>query len=87
MWEGQVRATHIKKLNRGRDQKGTSQKDWVEITITQGKNRQVHRMFEKVNLDVEKLKRVAIGGLKLGPLKPGTYRPLREKDLEQLFRS
>ena len=42
-------------------------------------------MFEKINLDVEKLKRVAIGELKLGPLKSGDYRPLNRKDLEKLF--
>jgi 23S rRNA pseudouridine2605 synthase len=78
---GKVRATHIKKLK-----KGAEKKDWVEITITEGKNRQVRKMFAKVGLDVEKLKRVSIGQLKLGPLKPGDYRPLTEKDLEKLFK-
>lgn len=77
---GRVNATHIKKLK-----KGTDKKDWVEITITEGKNRQVRKMFEKVGLDVEKLKRVSIGQLKLGALKSGDYRPLNRKDLEKLF--
>ncbi len=77
---GKVRALHIKKLKKGSDKK-----DWVEITITEGKNRQVRKMFEKVGYDVEKLKRVAIGQLKLGPLKSGDYRPLTRKDLENIF--
>jgi 23S rRNA pseudouridine2605 synthase len=37
---GRVKAIHIKKLK-----KGTPKKDWVEITITEGKNRQVRKMF------------------------------------------
>lgn len=77
---GRVKAVHIKKLNKGNDKK-----DWVEITITEGKNRQVRKMFEKVGYDVEKLKRVSIGELKLGALKTGDYRPLNQKDLEKLF--
>ena len=77
---GKVRAAHVKKIK-----KGSSKKDWVEITITEGKNRQVRRMFEKIGYDVEKLKRVSIGELKLGALKPGEYRPLTQKDLEKLF--
>ena len=79
---GRVRATHIKKLK-----KGSENKDWVEITITEGKNRQVKKMFEKVGLDVEKLKRVSIGQLKLGALKTGDYRPLNQKDLQKLFKT
>lgn len=77
---GRVRAIHLKKLK-----KGSEKKDWVEITISEGKNRQVRKMFEKVGLDVEKLKRVSIGGLKLGALKSGDFRPLTQKDLEKIF--
>lgn len=77
---GKVKAVHIKKLK-----KGSERKDWVEITITEGKNRQVRKMFEKIGYDVEKLKRVSIGQLKLGSLKSGDYRPLTHKDLEKLF--
>ncbi len=77
---GRVRALHIKKLKKGSDAK-----DWIEITIAEGKNRQVRKMFEKVGYDVEKLKRVSIGQLKLGALKSGDYRPLTRKDLEKIF--
>ncbi len=77
---GKVRALHLKKIK-----KGSEKKDWVEITITEGKNRQVRKMFEKVGYDVEKLKRVSIGQLRLGALKSGDYRPLTRKDLEKIF--
>lgn len=77
---GKVRATRIKRLK-----KGTDKKEWIEITITEGKNRQVRKMFEKIGFDVVKLRRIAIGDLKLGNLKPGDYRPLQRKDLENLF--
>lgn len=77
---GKVRASHIKRLK-----KGSQKKDWIAITITEGKNRQVRKMFEKIGFDVVKLKRVAIGELKLATLKPGTYRPLTQKDMEKLF--
>lgn len=77
---GKVRATRIKRLK-----KGTDKKEWIEITITEGKNRQVRKMFEKIGFDVVKLRRVAIGDLRLGNLKAGEFRPLSRKDLENLF--
>ncbi|MBW3607767.1 MAG: hypothetical protein KY463_05330, partial [Actinobacteria bacterium] len=48
----------------------------VEIVITEGRNRQVRRMFEAVGHPVKRLVRRAIGPLELGRLKPGTYRKL-----------
>lgn len=77
---GKVRALEVKRLK-----KGTDKKDWVQITIMEGKNRQVRKMFEKIGYDVVKLRRVSIGQLKLGTLKPGEYRPLTQKDLLMLF--
>ena len=77
---GKVRALHVKRLK-----KGTDKKDWIEITITEGKNRQIKKMFEKIGFSVVKLKRVSIGDLKLTTLKTGEYRPLTEKDLAKLF--
>ena len=77
---GRVRATHIKHLGKKSDKK-----DWIQITITEGKNRQVRKMFQKIGFDVVKLKRVAIGQLKLSGLKPGDYRPMNQKDLKKLF--
>ena len=53
----------------------------VQITIAQGKNRQVRRMCEAVGLTVARLKRTAIGPLRLGMLKPGDWRELKKSEL------
>jgi len=49
----------------------------LRITIGEGKNRQVRRMCDAVGLEVARLKRVSIGPIKLGMLKPGEYRELK----------
>ncbi|MEG2597818.1 MAG: pseudouridine synthase, partial [Oscillospiraceae bacterium] len=55
------------------------------ITITEGRNRQVRKMCEAVNLEVARLKRISVGPLKLGMLKPGTYRELTKDEVDMLF--
>ena len=47
---------------------------WLEITISEGKNRQVRRMTAKIGLPTLRLVRMAIGGLTLDDLAPGTWR-------------
>lgn len=59
---------------------------WVEITIHEGRKRQVRRMFEKIGHPVLKLKRIAINGLRLGTLKPGEIRQLTKEELQLLKR-
>lgn len=56
----------------------------VEVTITEGRNRQVKKMFESVGKEVEFLKRVAEGELRLGGLQRGKYRFLNEREIEYL---
>ncbi|MEG1535918.1 MAG: pseudouridine synthase [Clostridia bacterium] len=56
----------------------------VQITITEGRNRQVRKMFEMVEKEVIFLKRVAIGDLKLGGLSRGAYRFLRDDEVAYL---
>ena len=56
----------------------------LEISITEGKNRQIRKMCEAVGLEVARLKRVAIGTLKLGMLKPGRWRDLTESELKSI---
>ena len=55
-----------------------------EVTIHEGRNHQVKRMFEAVGKEVEFLKRVAIGDLRLGGLKRGDYRFLTDIEVEYL---
>lgn len=54
------------------------------ITITEGKNRQIRRMFDTVGHPVIALQRLSIGTLKLGRLKEGTLRPLTPQEIAQL---
>ena len=57
----------------------------LQITIHEGRKRQVRRMFEAVGHPVLKLKRIAYGKLKLGNLAPGKFRFLSNKDLQLIF--
>ncbi len=59
----------------------------LQVVIREGKNRQVRKMCEAVGLEVARLKRTAIGPLKLGMLKPGTYRHLTPEELRALRNS
>ncbi|MEG0785362.1 MAG: hypothetical protein RR389_08055, partial [Christensenella sp.] len=56
----------------------------VVCVITEGKNRQVRRMFAAIDQNVCYLKRVAVGDIKLGTLKKGTYRMLTDEEVEYL---
>lgn len=53
----------------------------VEITITEGKNRQIRRMFESIGKNVMLLRRISIGQLKLRGLDRGQIRPLTEQEV------
>jgi 23S rRNA pseudouridine2605 synthase len=54
------------------------------IVIKEGKNRQIRKMCETAGLDVIRLKRVAVGPLKLGMLKPGAFRELTDAEIKAL---
>jgi 23S rRNA pseudouridine2605 synthase len=60
-------------------------KSIVEITIHEGKNHQVKKMFESLGYQVEKLKREHYAGLDLTGLKPGEYRKLSNKEVAILY--
>ena len=58
---------------------------FIEITIHDGKNHEVRKMFEHFNLDVLKLKRIRYGSLELGNLNSGEYKKLSIKEVKTLF--
>lgn len=58
----------------------------VQITLHEGRNRQVRRMFEAIGHPVLRLKRVGLGPVTLGDLAPGEARPLAPEEVEALFR-
>ena len=57
----------------------------VEVTIHEGKNRIIRRIFDALDYRINALHRYKIGHLTLGNLKPGTYRKLNQKDMKKLF--
>ena len=56
----------------------------LEIIIHEGKNRQVRKMCDAINHKVIKLKRIAIGNIKLGDLKKGNFRFLNDNEVKYL---
>ena len=56
----------------------------IQITIFEGKNRQIRKMCEALGLEVARLKRVSVGPLKLGMLKTGKWRLLTASELTAL---
>jgi pseudouridine synthase len=57
----------------------------VELDLTEGKNREVRRLFESQGLTVKRLQRTQIGKIKLGELKPGRWRTLTETEIKTLL--
>ncbi len=79
---GRVKANHIERIS----PKGASQeKEWIKVSISEGKNRQIRKMMEKVGFDVVKLKRVSIGQLKLSRLKAGKLKQLSRVEIQKIF--
>src|SRR5690606_8542119 len=54
------------------------------ITITEGKNRQIHRMAEALGHQVFRLVRLEFAGITAEGLRPGQFRPLQGRELEKL---
>ena len=57
----------------------------VEVTIHEGRNRQVRRMFSAIGCDVRKLKRVRFAFLSLKDVAVGQHRPLTPKEVDRLY--
>jgi 23S rRNA pseudouridine2605 synthase len=62
----------------------SEKRSFLEITISEGRNRQVRRMLEAVDSKVLKLVRTAIGPLRIGELSIGKYRPLTAAEVDSL---
>ena len=58
----------------------------VRFMLSEGKNRQIRRMCEAVGVTVTQLRRVQIGSLTLGNLKPGEYRRLTKQEIGDLLK-
>ena len=59
----------------------------MQMVIREGRNRQIRKMCEAVGLEVARLRRTGVGPIKLGMLKPGTYRELTAEELRAIRNS
>src|SRR5258707_10151181 len=76
--DGHVRARRVKRL------KSQGESTWLQIVLSEGKNREIRRMLARLNHKVMRLRRTAIGPVQLGRLAPGKSRPLRMVELNLL---
>ena len=58
---------------------------WLELTIKEGRNRQIRKMFSALGHSVVKLRRTAIGSLTIKGLKPGQWRFLRNSEIKNIL--
>ena len=79
---GKAKADKVEVL----ENRGKGRHPWIKIIISEGRNRQIRRMIERIGFDTLKLQRVAIGGLSIGSLKRGQYRPLTQADIKKIFK-
>lgn len=95
--EGEIKSADVEKLKKGVDIGGfvtspatvnvisaNKQESKIKITIHEGKNRQVRKMFKAVGKRVTELERIAIGKISLSGLKSGECRSLTEKEIKYL---
>ena len=78
--EGLVRADSVQ-IHSAQKQSTT-----LEIVLSEGKNREIRRMLARVGHKVLRLKRIAVGSLKLGKLASGHYRPLAPSEVADLMK-
>ena len=67
--------------------RGGEKNSWLEIILDEGKNRQIRRILEALEIEVLRLVRVSIGPLQLGDLKKGEVRRLSPEDKEAVDRA
>jgi 23S rRNA pseudouridine2605 synthase len=85
--KGVYESDEVLRAERGRILKSNQSHSLVELTLAEGKNREVRRMFEVLGFEVERLQRVQIGPIKLGQLPRGKWRTLTEPEIKSLMNS
>ena len=65
--------------------KASSKESHLTVTLREGKNREVRRLFAATGHPVTRLRRVQFGGLELGTLAPGKWRPVSAAELREIF--
>ena len=65
--------------------KASARESHLVVTLTEGRNREVRRLFEAIGHEVTRLRRVQIGGLELGTLAPRAWRVVEPAELRRAF--
>jgi 23S rRNA pseudouridine2605 synthase len=79
--DGHVRARRVKRL------RSQGESTWLEVVLSEGKNREVRRMLARLGHKVLRLRRTAIGPVGLQGLRPGKSRPLHVEEVNRLRRA
>jgi 23S rRNA pseudouridine2605 synthase len=79
--DGHVRARRVKRL------KNQGESTWLEVVLSEGKNREIRRMLARLGHKVMRLKRTALGPVRLDRLPAGKARPLHHDELARLRRA
>jgi len=96
--EGRVTEEKVRQLKTGFKDKGellrveevslrkaSGRESYLTVVLTEGKNREIRRMFKAIGHEVTRLKRVSFGGLSLGSLPPGGHRDLSPVEIIKVF--
>jgi len=67
--------------------KASGKESHLVVTLMEGKNREIRRIFAAIKHDVTKLKRVGFGALDLGDMQPGEFREMSKEDIKLAFTS
>jgi 23S rRNA pseudouridine2605 synthase len=66
--------------------KSTDKNGWFEVTLYEGHNQQIRKMFDSIGNSVVKLRRIAIGSINEAQMPIGAYRLMDEKEIKQLLK-
>lgn len=82
-------ACRILRVSKPRPHKGIRKRPkgkntWLEVTLTEGRYREIRRMFEGLGYNVLKLRRIRFGPLHIGKMKPKQWRFLTDREIEAL---
>ena len=81
--DGPAQAAHVHRTEVA-GPRTSRQNTWIELTVTEGRNHLVKRMFDAIGHPVIRLRRVAMANLDLSGLAPGRWRHLRREELRKL---